>query len=141
MRSALVILVIAAAVAFVIAAQAVPKTSKADIAQGNYIVNRVSMCVDCHTPKTKDGKLDEKRKLAGSPMGPNPKVANWASKAPNLTPAGFLKGWSDAALVKFMMTGITPEGDRPHPPMPPYRLNQKDAKAVTAYLRSIPAIK
>ncbi len=138
MRTILLVAAVLAIAAFVIAANAAARYSKADIAQGGYIANRVSLCGHCHTPMTKDGKPDTKRLYAGQQMRPKPpKAKQWASKAINLTPAGELKSWSDAALKKFMMTGVTPEGDKADPPMPQYRLNEKDAKAMTAYLRSL----
>jgi hypothetical protein len=143
MRSAVIILVVLAVAAFVIAAHAASKQNKADVAQGDYLVNRVALCWHCHTPMTKDGKPDEKRKLAGAAlkMKSPPNMPKWASKVPNLTPAGPLKAWSDASLEKFMMTGIAPDGSKANPPMPQYRLNSKDAKGVTAYLRSLPAVR
>jgi hypothetical protein len=33
--------------------------------------------------------------------------------------------------------GVTPDGDRPNPPMPPYRLTKSDAGAVATYLASL----
>ena len=49
--------------------------------------------------------------------------------------------WGEADLVKFLMTGKDPEGHEAHPPMPAFRLNEEDARAVTAYLRSLPGKK
>lgn len=111
--------------------------------RGSYIVNRVSMCTDCHTPSGPGGKPDLKRRLGGAPVmfKPTMEIPGWKSHAPNLTPGGFLKGWTDARLVKFLMTGVTPEGDRAGPPMPAYRLDERDAKAVASYLRCLPPVK
>lgn len=110
--------------------------------RGSYIVNRVSMCADCHTPSAPVGKPDTKRLLAGTPIALKPtiRIRHWMTAAPNLTPAGPLKRWSNDQLIKFLMTGIAPDGDRANPPMPAYHLDGRDAKAVTAYLRSLPPV-
>ena len=110
--------------------------------KGSYIVNRVSMCADCHTPNGAGGKPDLKRRLGGAPVmfKPTMEIPDWKSHAPNLTPGGFLKGWTDTRLVKFLMTGVTPDGDRAGPPMPAYRLDERDAKAVASYLRCLPPV-
>ena len=119
-----------------VSAQTKPKKDPA--VRGEYIVTRVSMCVDCHTPM-KDGKPDATRQLSGAPLTFKPieTAPHWMPAAPNLRSDGFLKGWTDAQLQTFLMTGKTPEGDMAHPPMPQYRLNKGDAAGVTAYLRSL----
>lgn len=121
-----------------------PKSApKAAIARGSYIVNQVSRCGDCHTPMLKNGQPDNAHRLAGTKLFFKPivKMPLWGDIAPNLTPAGFLKSWSDAQLEKFLMTGLDPSGARAEPPMPQFRMNKDDATAVTAYLRSLPASK
>ena len=42
------------------------------------------------------------------------------------------------AMVKFLTTGINPDGEKAMPPMPAFRLNARDARAVALYLRSVP---
>jgi hypothetical protein len=44
-------------------------------------------------------------------------------------------------MVKFLTTGHDVDGMLARPPMPPYRLREDDARAVTAYLRSLPGKK
>src|SRR5687768_11516880 len=39
-------------------------------ARGEYLVHHVSVCIDCHTPRNKDGSLDMTRLLAGEPNFP-----------------------------------------------------------------------
>ena len=58
----------------------------------------------------------------------------WADKSPNI--AG-LPGWGDKAAVKFLMTGIAYNDLPGRPPMPEYRLDQEDATAIVAYLRTL----
>lgn len=111
--------------------------------RGYYIVNRVALCADCHTPKLANRLPDPKRKLGGAPImfKPTVQVPDWRNRAPNLTSGGFLCKWTDAQLVKFLMTGIPPDGAKADPPMPQYRLDEQDAKSVAAYLRCLPMVK
>ena len=141
MRKAYLVGTAVLAVGF-IAAYPNPRAQKALVAKGEYVVTRASMCIDCHTPMLPDGRPDDTRKLGGAPIGfkPNVEIPNWETAAPNLTPAGFLKDWTDSQLVTFLRTGKDPHGHLAHPPMPAYRLNPADAQAVTAYLRSMPPV-
>lgn len=52
-------------------------------------------------------------------------------KAPNITFTGKAGKWSEERMVKFLKSG------RSDPPMPAYKLTDEDARAVTAYLRSL----
>src|SRR3954447_22671336 len=57
---------------------------------GEYLVTRVSMCVDCHTPRNAKGKLDTTRHLQGGPLTVKPvkETGHWAEKAPDITRGG-----------------------------------------------------
>jgi mono/diheme cytochrome c family protein len=113
-----------------------PASEKSKVEKGRYIVQGVAACGDCHTPTNEKGEPLLGKELKGAPLmfKPTVPVPNWADKAPNI--AG-LPGWEDAAAVKFLMTGVAYNGLGPRPPMPPYRLNQEDAEAVVAYLKSL----
>jgi mono/diheme cytochrome c family protein len=41
-------------------------------------------------------------------------------------------------MAKFLTTGINPDGEKAMPPMPAFRLNARDARAVALYLKSVP---
>jgi hypothetical protein len=43
---------------------------------------------------------------------------------------------TDAQALTFLTTGKKPDGTTPRPPMPDYRFNDEDARAVLAYLRA-----
>lgn len=107
------------------------------IQKGEYLVNHVAMCVQCHTPRNQRGELDRTRLLQGAPvpMGSPFPSQTWAFKAPKL--AGLPSGYSEGDLIQLLQTGRTPRGDFPLPPMPPFRMTQEDAAAIAAYLLSL----
>ena len=59
----------------------------------------------------------------------------WAFKAPSL--AGLPGGWTAEDVIRLLQTGKGPGGERPRPPMPPFRMTREDAAAVAAYLQSL----
>jgi mono/diheme cytochrome c family protein len=119
------------------------KTSKLSdqpdlVHRGEYLVHRVGLCIDCHSPRNERGEFMENQHLTGSPVGFKPlDDIPWMPVAPRL--AGLPTGYSENAMVHFLMTGERPNGLPPVlPPMPPYRLSREDAEAVTGYLHSLP---
>jgi mono/diheme cytochrome c family protein len=115
-----------------------PAGNAALVERGAYLVNEVARCGDCHTPRDARGRLDNSRRLQGAPTWFTPKVraGEWEGRAPDLTSSGRGGRWSEARMVKLLTTG----GD-PDPPMPAYHLTREDARAVAAYLRSLPGRK
>jgi mono/diheme cytochrome c family protein len=95
-----------------------------DITQGDYIVNRVGMCSDCHGAS-----------LAGGPIRPGPPGVPWATYVPSLR--GLPMFAKDADAVSFFETAVKASGEPALPPMPHIRLKPSDADAVIAYLRSL----
>lgn len=108
-------------------------TGAALIERGDYLVNGVVLCGDCHTPRLENMALDESRKLQGAPLPGPPELAQYA---PAL--AGRPTNYSDEQFIAFLQTGLRPDGSYPRPPMPPYRLNEEDARAVAAYIAELP---
>jgi mono/diheme cytochrome c family protein len=106
-----------------------------DIARGEYLVNNVAMCVQCHSPRDQRGNIIANQKLTGAsiPVRGPAWDSDWAFKSPAL--AG-LPGFTDEQIVMLLTEGHA--GDRPAPtrPMPPFRMNKQDAEAIAAYLRS-----
>jgi hypothetical protein len=123
----------------IVAAQQKPRaTSAATIARGKYLVEGIGLCQDCHTPRDEKGEFIKAQWLKGAVIDVKPigEMTVWADKSANI--AG-LPGWEKDAAIRFMMTGIGPNGLPPRPPMPDYRFNRADAEAVVAYLRSLAA--
>ena len=119
-------------------------TSRTESAQessaqrGKYIVEGVARCGQCHTPRDDNGNPDASHWLQGAPVWLKSAEAsqNWPLVAPRI--AGTLPA-SDADMVTLLTTGIWSDGKYLRPPMPQFRLNQEDAKAVVTYLKSIPS--
>jgi mono/diheme cytochrome c family protein len=113
------------------------------VARGDYLVNQVAMCGDCHTPHDNDGNLIKSQWLQGADINfaPDPRPAHWPRHAPGIAGLPSFRGnqWSADDMIKFMNTGLNPRGHYAGPPMPAYRLSVDDAKAVTAYLQTLPA--
>src|SRR3954454_1017333 len=110
------------------------------IRHGEYVVSSASMCGDCHTPQDDQGKPDRMRLLRGATLTIRPKKEsrNWADESPDLTGSGLAGEWSEEGMVKFLTTGVDPQGMKARPPMPAFRLNARDARAVFLYLKSVP---
>jgi mono/diheme cytochrome c family protein len=130
--------IIAAFVAFKSsnAADADP-AKEAQVKHGQYIVERVGMCADCHTPRTQTGEFNRELWLQGNlldfkPMHPIP---GFAQVAPPI--AGLPTLPTDELAIRFLETGTNAAGKLSAPPMPSVRLNHDDALAVAAYLRSL----
>jgi mono/diheme cytochrome c family protein len=104
---------------------------------GKYIVENVAMCIECHTPRDKTGKLLRDQYLHGAavPLSapPYPQM-KWALKAPAI--AGLI-GYTKEEGIRLLTQGITRDGRVPNPPMPPFRLSVQDAEAVVEYLKSL----
>jgi len=111
-------------------------TGQALIERGDYLVNNVVLCGDCHTPRDQNMAPIETRKLQGSPIPPSGPPEIFATYAPPL--AGGPANYTEEQFLSFLQTGVRPDGSHPRPPMPPYRLNEEDARAVAAYIRSLP---
>jgi mono/diheme cytochrome c family protein len=112
--------------------------TKNDIERGRYLVEEVGKCAECHTPRGPDGELDKDAWLRGAPIWIRPvaPIANWADRAPAL--AG-LPSFTEAQVEKVLEDGTGPNGEVLRPPMHIYHMAPADARAIAAYLKSLPA--
>jgi mono/diheme cytochrome c family protein len=114
-------------------------TTPADPAQiehGKYLVERVGMCGDCHSPRNKDGEFDRAQWLQGELIGFKPDhPMPFAAIAPPI--AGLPSYATDALALRFLETGTNSAGKLAMAPMPQFRFSHDDALAVVAYLRSL----
>jgi mono/diheme cytochrome c family protein len=94
------------------------------------------ICTECHSSRDSlplDG--GQENFLADTPMG-------GVLYAPNLTPGGPLKDWTDGEILRAIREGVDKDG-RPLVIMPSsifHNLSDADALALVAYLRSQPAV-
>ncbi len=126
------ILPLLASTAFATAASA----ASADlVVRGEYLVKRVGMCADCHSSRRADGSFDPDLWLRGAALPFQPTVEMpWAAAAP---PIAGLPTMAPEDAVRFLRHGARPDGSRARPPMPAFELDEADARAVAAYLRSL----
>ncbi len=63
--------------------------------------------------------------------------------APNLTPGGEIRNWSDGEIVRAIREGVDDRGVplMLHPASAYYWMDDADAEALVAYLRSLPALR
>jgi mono/diheme cytochrome c family protein len=107
----------------------------AQIQRGQYLVENVAMCGDCHTPRDDKGQFDRTQWLQGNVLDIKPDhPMPFAAVA---VPIAGLPGFTDEKAVTFLETGIDLTGKPAMWPMPQFRFNHDDAVAVVAYLRSL----
>lgn len=114
------------------------------VGRGRYLVNGPLACGNCHTPRGPDGAFVAGMELAGGVEfdgGPA-----FKSYSRNLTPDADtgLGNWTDEEIIRAIREGKNREGLDIGPPMPIFTYNNMsddDAKAVVAYLRSLPAVR
>jgi mono/diheme cytochrome c family protein len=137
--AAVAIIATAAALARPIApqtpAQAPKASGEGDATRGEYLANRVAMCVQCHSPRDAHGNLIEGQHFRGGAIPVSSPYPNrqWAFLAPNISN---LPGFTDDQIIMLLTEGHAGDRPSPKPPMPPFRMSQEDAKAIIAYLRS-----
>jgi mono/diheme cytochrome c family protein len=110
---------------------------EADVEHGKYLVEEVAMCGECHTPRNDNGELEMGAWLQGASIWivPTRHIQNWADRAPAL--AG-LPSYTEEEMERVLEKGIGPEGEVLRPPMHIYHMVPADAKAIIAYLKSLP---
>jgi mono/diheme cytochrome c family protein len=118
------------------------------VARGRYLVDHVSLCGDCHTPRNSIGVPQPSLYLAGA----GEKIGPLGAAVPNITPdkdTG-IGEWKQEDIVELLLTGTKPDLDNVQGLM--YEVVQgtsggykdmkkEDALAIAAYLKSLPAIK
>jgi len=92
-------------------------------------------CADCHSS-------NRTLPLAGANFGGDIPIPMGTLYAPNLTPAGEIKDWTDGEIIRAIREGIHKNG-RPLVIMPSdtfHHLSDEDVQGLVAYLRSQPAV-
>jgi mono/diheme cytochrome c family protein len=106
--------------------------------RGAYLVHGLGHCVECHTPRTSYGVLEQDRAFTGAQLG--------KEKVPNLTgdPQVGLGSWSEGDVTTLLKLGMTPDGDFVGSEMAKVvnngtsKLPDEDVRAIATYLKSLP---
>src|ERR1700720_1593496 len=112
--------------------------TKSDVERGRYLVEEVAKCSECHTPRKPNGELDEAAWLRGAPIWIQP-VTRLSSMADQARALAGLPSFTDAQAEKVLEDGTGPNGEELRAPMHIYHLAPADARAIVAYLKSLPA--
>lgn len=105
--------------------------------RGRYIAEALAHCAECHTPRNGLGGLERGQWLAGAP------TPDGKGRTPNITPAKL--DWSQADIVEYLTSGLTPNydsvgGHMAHVVANMARLPETDRAAVAAYLKRVPPV-
>lgn len=119
-----------------------PKSDK--VAYGRYLVAGLE-CYSCHSADFKTNDFFEPEKSAGYLGGGNPVLGLDGTPVPsaNLTfdEATGIGQWSEAEFIRAVREGIRPDGQVLRYPMVPMpALDEDEAAAIYAYLRSVPKL-
>lgn len=116
------------------------ETKSAAYNRGDYLVNGLGHCGECHTPRNFMMGLKDSKAFGGEVQ------VGW--RAYNLTTdkANGLGNWSDDQLVQYLSTGQAPGHGPASGPMAEAvenslsQLKLEDVKAIVSYLRGVPAL-
>jgi hypothetical protein len=117
-----------------------PKPDPKLVERGAYLTSLLG-CPFCHMPMGPKGP-DFARAFAGGMEIPE-KFGTW--RAPNITPhkGSGIGGWTDEQIIAAVREGVRPDGSKLFPVMPYLnynRMTDDDAKALVAFLRTVPPI-
>jgi mono/diheme cytochrome c family protein len=134
----------AVVLAAIVAAGGWPGSGLAEtlLERGQYLMNSIVACGNCHTPQGPDGPLPG-MELAGGLLIED---AAFTVHTPNITPDSEtgIGGWTDAQIITATREGRRPDGSIIGPPMPvaQYRqMSDRDVEAIVAYLRQVPPVR
>lgn len=110
-------------------------TTDPQIARGQYLVEALGHCAECHTPRDALGGLNRDAWMAGAP---NP---SGKGTIPALTPDKL--EWSAGDIASYLKTGFTPDYDSAGGSMVEVIANiallpDADRDAIAAYLKALP---
>jgi mono/diheme cytochrome c family protein len=111
--------------------------------RGQYLVQHVVACGNCHTKLNEDGAPIGPELGGGDPI---PATGAFTAQPKNITfdPETGIGSWSDAQFAKAIRECMRPNGSVIGPPMPcdMYRhISDSDVTAIVAYIRSLPPVK
>jgi mono/diheme cytochrome c family protein len=119
---------------------------KAVLARGEYLVNNVAVCTDCHSER--DNSIFGMPIKAGTEGGGSGITFGEGMGIPGeITPSNItpykLKDWTDDDILKAITKGVNKKGDTLFPIMPYHnysRVAKDDLMAIIAYIRTLKPI-
>lgn len=107
------------------------------VARGQYLVEAVAHCGECHTPRTFLGGLRADAWLSGAPD------PDGEGRIPDISPGGTIDDWSVSDLTYYFESGFTPDFDSVGGSMAAVQrglaeLPDSDREAIAAYLKALP---
>jgi mono/diheme cytochrome c family protein len=116
---------------------------KSGVERGRYLVEHVSVCGDCHTPRNFFMAPDRSFYLAGNKKGP------FGEAIPNITPdkETGIGDWKREDIAEILLTGTKPDLDNAQGLMAEVveagykNMKKEDALAIADYLKSIKPVK
>jgi mono/diheme cytochrome c family protein len=106
--------------------------------RGDYLVNGLGHCAECHSPRNFLGGIVAAQRFAG---GPDPDGKGWV---PNITQKG-ISDWNEKDIAYFLESGQTPDGDSAGGSMVSVirnisQLSEADRNAIATYIKSLPPV-
>ena len=130
----------------IVAAVALAANARAEtpLERGQYLVEGILTCGNCHTPRGPGGVLDTARRHAGGPQVWE--TAQYKVHPSNITPdkETGIGRWTREQIKVALRDGKRPNGQQLSPQMPSayYKIfAPSDLDAVVAYVQSIPPVK
>ncbi|OUS04507.1 diacylglycerol kinase [Rhodobacterales bacterium 52_120_T64] len=111
-----------------------------DFSRGQYLVEGLGHCAECHTPRTILGGLKSASWMSGAPL------SEGEGRVPNITPhADGLAHWSIDDLTEYLESGFTPDFDSASGVMVDVientsQLSDEDRLAIATYLKALTPI-
>ncbi|SFI60169.1 cytochrome c [Aerobium aerolatum] len=108
--------------------------------RGQYLVESMGHCAECHTPRNAFGALDTSQWMAGAAA-----METGGRPIPNITASDDGIGdWTEGDIAELLSSGFTPEYDSVGGTMAAVvrnisELDAADREAMAAYLKAIPA--
>lgn len=129
-----------ALLAAIIAPGALAQDDRSELlARGDYLMNGIVACGNCHTPPGEQGPDFGREMAGGLPF----EEEGFTAYASNITPdvETGIGSWTEEQIIVAIREGIRPDGSIIGPPMPilDYRhMSDEDARALAAYLAQVP---
>ena len=124
---------------FVLVACSATSDQEALVDRGDYLVNGIVACGNCHTPRNADATTNDDMRLAGGFLIEEPAFRAYAPNISQDHETG-IGSWTDDEIMRAIREGVRRDGTIIGPPMPipSYReMSDNDVRAIVAYLRTL----